>query len=198
MGAFAPLACRSWCLNWRCLYSGAQVSSIPEWRACAPWTFSQGMPSLAKVPPRHPAAQHPGNQRHLAKQSMPYLRKVVVAQQTNLLRNCHQLSRDGRIRTIGLSVLVSQLALPLQRSTSFFHSRVACVRAMDFLARPGYPRCAISRPLPTALQDHYGVAPRRIVTRAGSIAACALPKTVSCSPTSTASADRPAGRSVPD
>jgi len=52
-----------------------------------------------------------------------------------LLRNCHRLSRDGRIRTIGLSVLVSQLALPLQRSTSFFHSRVACVRAMDFLAR---------------------------------------------------------------
>ena len=52
-----------------------------------------------------------------------------------LQRNCHRLSRDGRIRTIGLSVLVSQLAPPLQRSTSFFHSRVACVRAMDFLAR---------------------------------------------------------------
>jgi len=56
-----------------------------------------------------------------------------------LLRNCHRLSWDGRIRTIGLSVLVSQLAPPLQRSTSFFHSRVACVRAMDFLARDAVP-----------------------------------------------------------
>ena len=40
---------------------------------------------------------------------------------------------NGRIRTIGWSVLVSELALILQRSTGFFHSRVARLRAMDFL-----------------------------------------------------------------
>ena len=42
---------------------------------------------------------------------------------------------NGRARTIGWSVLVSELAPILHRSRSFFHSRVACVRAMDFLAR---------------------------------------------------------------
>ena len=58
-----------------------------------------------------------------------------------LLINRHRLSWDGRIRTIGLSALVTQLAPPLQRSTGFFHSRVACVRAMDFLARNSATPC---------------------------------------------------------
>ena len=63
------------------------------------------------------------------------VRRALRPQNFTLLGNCHRLSRDGCIRTIGWSVLVSELALPRQRSTSFFHSRVACVRAMDFLAR---------------------------------------------------------------
>ena len=63
------------------------------------------------------------------------VRRALRPQNFTLLGNCHRLSWDGRICTMGLSVLVSQLALPRQRSTSFFHSRVACVRAMDFLAR---------------------------------------------------------------
>jgi len=63
--------------------------------------------------------------------------------QLSLLRYCHRLSRDGRIRTIGLSILVSQLGLPLQRSTSLFHFKVARVRAMGLLARS--PRRPITR-----------------------------------------------------
>jgi len=79
---------------------------------CEGSTRAAGVPESS--PPPAPSAVHPN----------PYL-----------LRNRHRLSWDGRIRTIGLSALVSQLAPPLQRSTGFFHSRVACVRAMDFLAR---------------------------------------------------------------
>ena len=73
------------------------------------------------------------------------VRRALRPQNFTLLRNRHRLSRDGRIRSIGLSVLVSQLALPRQRSTSFFHSRVARVRAMDFLARLPRRRTATLR-----------------------------------------------------